>query len=164
MNVRVALVRVETWTDKDGITVDRNISKTLSNFLAYKRKNLDIFKGKHFDNVQFISYVQPLFITNNTFARSKSTFSGNHALWRGKAERSYWFEFRVIKVFTEREKRADMHSEFHVQSTRLTCAFAFFWQWRGFSWYFCWLCCNKFYLWCKIGRCCASKRQSKIFM
>ena len=80
MNVRVALVRVETWKDKDRITVDRDVSKTLFNFLAFKRKNLDKFKGKHFDNVQLISYVHFPLIKNNIFARSNSTFSGNHAL------------------------------------------------------------------------------------
>ena len=37
--------------------VDRNASKALSNFLEYKRKNLDKHKGKHFDNVQLITYV-----------------------------------------------------------------------------------------------------------
>ncbi|CAB4045010.1 disintegrin and metallo ase domain-containing 8, partial [Paramuricea clavata] len=53
--IRIALVKVETWTTRDLFTVGRNASKALINFLEYKKKNLDIHKGKHFDNVQLIT-------------------------------------------------------------------------------------------------------------
>ncbi|XP_028391203.1 zinc metalloproteinase-disintegrin-like jararhagin [Dendronephthya gigantea] len=54
-NIRVALVGVETWTDRNLIYVDVNITKTLNNFLEYKRKTHDHLHGKHFDNIQLIS-------------------------------------------------------------------------------------------------------------
>ncbi|XP_028416314.1 zinc metalloproteinase-disintegrin-like batroxstatin-3 [Dendronephthya gigantea] len=76
-NIRVALVRVETWRDQDRITVDKNVSKTFNNFLSYTRKNVDKFKGKHFDNVQLISGVDFLgpsfgFAAINSICGSKS--------------------------------------------------------------------------------------------
>ena len=56
-NIRIALVKMETWKDNDLFYVDQNASKALKNFMEYKSKYLDKDKGKHFDNVQFITYV-----------------------------------------------------------------------------------------------------------
>ena len=48
---------METWKDSNLFHVDQNASKALKNFMEFKSKGLDKDKGKHFDNVQFITYV-----------------------------------------------------------------------------------------------------------
>lgn len=48
---------VETWKDRNLISVDRNITVTLDNFLKYKNENLDNNKEKQWDNVQLLTYV-----------------------------------------------------------------------------------------------------------
>ena len=50
-------MKVETWKERDLISVDKNATITLNNFIKYKNNELDKDKGKHWDNIQLLTYV-----------------------------------------------------------------------------------------------------------
>ena len=53
LNVRVALVAVEIWSQSDKIVVDKDSEKCLNNFLEYRNKEL--VKTYDHDNAQLIT-------------------------------------------------------------------------------------------------------------
>ncbi|GAA6214640.1 zinc metalloproteinase-disintegrin-like 2d [Lates japonicus] len=53
LNIRIMLVGLEIWTDRDYIYVDLDSEKTLDNFLVWRQA--DLLKRKKHDNAQFVT-------------------------------------------------------------------------------------------------------------
>ena len=53
LNIYVALVSMEIWTDEDQIHIDRDADRTMQNFIKYRKDTIS--RAHNNDNAQLIS-------------------------------------------------------------------------------------------------------------
>lgn len=93
LNIRVALIGLEVWTNRDMINVSDNPHSTLAAFLSWRSKQLRALPN---DNAQLITWAAPSFIRSDINAWSGSCptdQNGNlifvFAVWDSNRHRLY---------------------------------------------------------------------------
>ena len=55
LNIHIALVGIEVWTERDLIVITEDAEQTMNNFMDYRRQNIN--KDHKNDNAQLITWV-----------------------------------------------------------------------------------------------------------